>query len=113
MSPASCVYEWSKSYATKASVGFGLITELAHIPAWKVPWGPFAGTDSMGGEDGIVAKAEWEKTLRSVLLALYIAYCVATGIAMFVIIGDTETYGRADNVKDTVAAGASNSSVTC
>merc|ERR1711935_627177 len=72
------------------SLGFGLIMELAHIPAWTMErWGPFANEGDGAAED-------WEKKLRSILVAVYIAFVVATGIAMLVIIGDTETFGRAN-----------------
>lgn len=69
-------------------MAFGLIMEVAHIPAWEMPWGPFSHCDKF------TAEPRWEQTLRSVLVAIYIAFSVATGIALIVVIADTTTSGE-------------------
>jgi len=80
--------EWLVLAFVIVSLVFGLIMELAHIPSWeKETWGPFASQNS---------DVPWEMKMRSIMVAVYIAFVVATGIALLVIIGDTETFGRAN-----------------
>lgn len=71
------------------SAGFAVIMEFAAIAMrrYDIPWVCFG--------DGAKAAASdpREMTLRSILVAVYIAFCVACGIALFVIIGETETFG--------------------